>query len=93
MAIGKWLSSGAKVWIFDEPTQGIDVETKSSIYKMLGEFARDGAGVIFISSDLRELTEICDRIYVMKDRRMVGEFTKPFNAQDVLSRMIGVSDE
>lgn len=93
VAIGKWLSSGAKVWIFDEPTQGIDVETKSSIYKMLGEFARDGAGVIFISSDLRELTEICDRIYVMKDRRMVGEFTKPFNAQDVLSRMIGVSDE
>ena len=93
VAIGKWLSSGAKVWVFDEPTQGIDVETKSYIYRMLGEFARDGAGVVFISSDLRELTEICDRIYVMKDRRIVGEFSKPFNAHDILSKMIGVSNE
>ncbi len=93
VAIGKWLSSGARVWIFDEPTQGIDVETKSYIYRMLGEFARDGAGVVFISSDLRELTEICDRIYVMKDRRIVGEFCAPFSSHDVLSRMIGVSDE
>ena len=93
VAIGKWLSSGAKVWIFDEPTQGIDVETKSYIYRMLGEFARDGSGVVFISSDLRELTEICDRIYVMKDRRIVGEFRKPFDAHEILSRMIGVSDE
>ena len=93
VAIGKWLSNGAKVWIFDEPTQGIDVETKSYIYRMLGEFARDGAGVIFISSDLRELTEISDRIYVMKDRRIVGQFSEPFDAQEVLSTMIGVSYE
>lgn len=93
VAIGKWLSSGAKVWIFDEPTQGIDVETKSSIYKMLGEFAKDGAGIIFISSDLRELTEICDRLYVMKDRRIVGQFCKPFDTHDILSKMIGVSNE
>lgn len=88
IAIGKWLDSKAKVWIFDEPTQGIDVETKSEIYRLLGSFAQSGAAVIFISSDLRELTEICDRIYTMYDRKIVGEFTTPFNTQDILSKMI-----
>ena len=93
IAIGKWLTSKAKVWIFDEPTQGIDVETKSEIYKLLGNFAKEGAAVIFISSDLRELTEICDRIYTMYDRNIVGEFNSPFNTQDILSKMIGVENE
>lgn len=92
VAIGKWLSSGAKVWFFDEPTQGIDVETKSDIYRMLGNFAKNGAGVVFISSDLRELVEICDRIYVMYDRKIVGEFSSPFDTQDILAKMIGGPD-
>jgi len=89
VAIGKWLSSGAKLWIFDEPTQGIDVETKSAIYKMLGEFAKNGAGVIFISSDLRELVEISDRIYVMNNRKIVAEFPYPFNTDEILGKMVG----
>ncbi|MBI9096143.1 MAG: sugar ABC transporter ATP-binding protein [Sphaerochaeta sp.] len=90
VAIGKWLDIGAKVWIFDEPTQGIDVETKSEIYKMLGNFAKNGAGVIFISSDLRELTEIADRIYVMCEHKITGEFSSPFVENDILTNMIGV---
>ncbi|MFA6844981.1 MAG: ATP-binding cassette domain-containing protein, partial [Sphaerochaetaceae bacterium] len=90
VAIGKWLGAGAKVWIFDEPTQGIDVETKSEIYKMLGNFAKNGAGVIFISSDLRELTEIADRIYVMCEHKITSEFKSPFVANDILTKMIGV---
>lgn len=93
IAIGKWLDSDAKVWIFDEPTQGIDVETKSEIYRLLGNIAKSGASVIFISSDLRELTEICDRIYTMYNRKIVGEFNSPFNTQDILSKMIiGAAD-
>lgn len=93
VAIGKWLPVGAKLWIFDEPTQGIDVETKSEIYKMLGTFAKGGAGVIFISSDLRELTEIADRIYVMYNRSIVGEFVTPFDKNAILAKMIGVEDK
>ena len=92
IAIGKWLTSGAKVWIFDEPTQGIDVETKSEIYKMLGNFAKKGAGVIFISSDLRELTETADKIYVMKDFQIKREFNPPYNTKDILTEMIGVQN-
>jgi len=87
-AIGKWLAKHAKLWIFDEPTQGIDVETKSEIYRMLGTLARDGAGVVFISSDLRELTELSDRIYVMRDRKIVQEFASPYNTERILSAMI-----
>lgn len=89
VAIGKWLSKNARLWIFDEPTQGIDVETKSEIYRMLGTLARDGAGVVFISSDLRELTELSDRIYVMKGRHIVGEFATPYDDHELLTAMIG----
>ena len=92
-AIGKWLAKHAKLWIFDEPTQGIDVETKSEIYRLLGTLARDGAGVVFISSDLRELTELCDRIYVMRDRKIVEQFSRPYSREQILSAMIvGVKD-
>ena len=89
VSLGKWFDANAKLWIFDEPTQGIDVETKSEIYRIMERLAFQGAGIWFISSDLRELLAISDRIYAMYQSRVVGEFTRPFDGEKILQAMLG----
>jgi ABC-type sugar transport system ATPase subunit len=89
VSLGKWLDADAKVWIFDEPTQGIDVETKSEIYLIMEKLASRGAAIWFISSDLRELEAIADRILVMHESEIVGEFTRPFQTERILEAMLG----
>ena len=89
VSLGKWFDSSAAVWIFDEPTQGIDVETKSEIYGIMEKMAGAGAGIWFISSELRELVEIADRIYVMRASRIVEEFIRPFSTEAILAAMLG----
>lgn len=89
VSLGKWFDAKAAVWVFDEPTQGIDVETKSEIYGIMERMAAAGAGIWFISSELRELAEIADRIYVMRESRVVAEFARPFSTQDILAAMLG----
>ena len=63
--IGKWLLHHPRVFILDEPTRGIDVGAKYEVYKIVNQLAADGAGVLFISSEIEELTGMCDRILVM----------------------------
>lgn len=89
VSLGKWFDANAKLWIFDEPTQGIDVETKSEIYRIMQRLASQGAGIWFISSDLRELLAISDRIYVMYQSRVVDEFERPFDSEKILRAMLG----
>ena len=72
VVLARWLYTQARVLIFDEPTVGIDVGVKYEIYVLMNELARDGAGVIMISSDLPELLGVCDRIAVMCDGRITG---------------------
>lgn len=72
--LGKWISAGVKVLIFDEPTKGIDVGTKSEIYKMMRRLAESGIIVIVVSSEMPELLAVCDRIMVMADGKVRGEF-------------------
>lgn len=93
VSLGKWFDANAKLWIFDEPTQGIDVETKSEIYRIMERLASQGAGIWFISSDLRELLAISDRIYAMYQSRVVGEFTRPFDSERILQAMLGRNAE
>ena len=88
VSIGKWLHTQAKLWIFDEPTQGIDVDAKTEIYTIMGKLAAQGAGVWFISSEMRELLAIADRIYVMKDKRIVAEHLPPYDNEAILSDML-----
>ncbi len=64
--IGKWLCADAEVILFDEPTRGIDVGSKSEIYKIMRELVDEGKGVIMVSSELPELLSVCDRILVFK---------------------------
>jgi len=89
VSIGKWMGESCDVWIFDEPTQGIDVDTKTEIYTIMSQLAQQGSAIWFISSDLRELTSICDRIYVMYDFAIAAEFTAPYEREDILTKMMG----
>jgi ribose transport system ATP-binding protein len=73
VVLGKWLQRGAKVFIFDEPTAGIDVEAKEEIYRLIEDLASQGKGIIFISSEFSEMVAVCNRVIVMQEGRMVGE--------------------
>ncbi|SCP99267.1 sugar ABC transporter ATP-binding protein [Anaerobium acetethylicum] len=70
--LAKWLLCNSEVMIMDEPTRGIDVGAKKEIYELIGDFAKNGKGIIMISSELPELMGMCDRIYVMKEGKITG---------------------
>lgn len=84
VVIGRWLARERKVLLFDEPTRGIDVGAKFDIYGLMGALAREGRALVVVSSDLRELMLICDRIGVMSAGRMTGVFSRDTWSQDVL---------
>lgn len=73
VVIAKWLTRNSNILIFDEPTRGIDVGTKSEIYKLLNELAAQGKAIIVISSELPEILRISDRVMVMCEGRITGE--------------------
>jgi ABC-type sugar transport system ATPase subunit len=75
--IAKWLMTGARVFIFDEPTVGIDIGAKREIYGLIAGLAESGAGVIVISSELEEVVGLCRRVIVMREGRQVGELSGP----------------
>ena len=84
VVIGRWLARDCKVLLFDEPTRGIDVGAKFDIYGLMGVLAREGRALVVVSSDLRELMLICDRIGVMSAGRMTGIFNRDDWSQDAL---------
>ncbi len=73
VAIAKWLHSGCGLLIFDEPTRGIDVAAKAEIYEIIRRFAEEQMAAIVISSDVRELADVCDRVLVMSRGEIVHE--------------------
>ena len=76
VVLAKWLYLGAKLFIFDEPTRGIDVGAKQEIYRLMNELAREGAGIIMISSELPEVLGMADRVLVMCGGRVSGELPR-----------------
>ena len=75
VVIGKWLNADARFYIFDEPTRGIDVGAKAEIFRLLDGLVHNGAAVLMISSEQIEIVHICDRAYVMRGGRIVGELS------------------
>jgi ribose transport system ATP-binding protein len=73
VVIAKWLAAGARLFIFDEPTRGIDVGAKAEIFDVISELVAGGAAVLMISSEQSEIVNVCDRAYVMQDGTIVGE--------------------
>jgi ribose transport system ATP-binding protein len=76
VVIAKWLSTHADVFLFDEPTRGIDVAAKVEVYQLMGDLVRRGAAIIMISSELPEILGMSDRIIVMRDGRVAAEFER-----------------
>jgi ribose transport system ATP-binding protein len=70
VVLSKWLATRSRVLIFDEPTQGIDVGARVEIYRLMNELARQGVGMIIVSSDLSEILGMCDRILVLHQGRV-----------------------
>lgn len=84
VVIGRWLERDCQVLLFDEPTRGIDVGAKFDIYGLLAELARQGKALVVVSSDLRELMLICDRIGVLSAGRLIDTFERDAWSQDQL---------
>ena len=88
VVLAKWLFAAPEVLILDEPTRGIDVGAKFEIYTLMVELAAAGKCVVMISSEMPELLGMCDRIYVMNEGRMVGEFDRAKASQEKIMRSI-----
>jgi ribose transport system ATP-binding protein len=73
VVLAKWLCTESKFMVFDEPTRGIDVGAKEEIHNLMNDLANQGVGILVISSDLLEIMTITDRIYVMRDGKIVRE--------------------
>jgi len=91
IVIGKWLNHGADLFIFDEPTVGVDVGTKAEIYRLLAELLKKGAGIIMISSYLPEVYELADTLHVFRTGHLVGSNAfHQSSHEEVLAEAIGV---
>jgi ribose transport system ATP-binding protein len=84
VVLGKWLCSEADIFIFDEPTRGIDVGSKAEIYQLMNQLTAAGVAIIMISSELPEILGMSDRILVMHQGRIAGEFTAADATQEKL---------
>jgi ABC-type sugar transport system ATPase subunit len=71
--LARWLSENVKTILLDEPTRGIDVGAKSEIYSIVRDLARQGIGVLFVSSELPEILALSDRVVVMCEGRITAE--------------------
>lgn len=82
IVLAKWLLTNAKVLIFDEPTKGVDIGAKDVIHQLMDDLARQGMGIIMISSEMPEILKMSDRIMVMCGGRITGEFKRGEATQD-----------
>jgi len=91
IVIGKWLNHGARLFIFDEPTVGVDVGTKAEIYRLLARLLAEGAGIILISSYLPEVYELADELHVFRRGEDVARHAyHAASHEEILSEAIGV---
>jgi rhamnose transport system ATP-binding protein len=82
VVVGKWLASKPKMLIVDEPTRGVDVGAKAEIHRLMSELAQQGLGILMISSELPEIMGMSDRILVMRNSRLVAEFSRDEATQE-----------
>ena len=87
VVLSKWLFTGSKILIFDEPTRGIDVGAKSEIYKLMNALAAQGVALIMISSELPEVLGMSDRILVMHEGRITGELSRAEATQEKIMHL------
>ncbi|MBD9626948.1 sugar ABC transporter ATP-binding protein [Ensifer sp. ENS06] len=90
VCVAKWAASSTKLLIIDEPTKGVDVGAKRQIYEIIEEFARQGKGVLLISSEAEELMHLSDRAIVMAEYEVAAEFKAgSYNKTELISTALG----
>jgi rhamnose transport system ATP-binding protein len=90
VVLARWLSTGARVLLVDEPTRGVDVGAKAAIHHLLAERAAAGAALLLVSSELDELRALSSRILVMRDGRVVAELPRGASEEALMTAMAGV---
>ena len=93
VVLSKWLFASPEILILDEPTRGIDVGAKYEIYTLINRLASEGKAIILISSELTEILGVCDRIYVMRDGKIVGEMPANEATPEIVMKQIMTQQE
>ena len=93
VTVCKLLDSGCNVFIFDEPTRGVDVGAKREIYALINSLAEEGHAVIIVSSEMTEIIGMSDRILVMRNGKIVGELEgNEIKEQNLINYAMGVNN-
>ena len=90
VVLARWLGKGSDILVLDSPTRGIDVKVKQAIYALMAEMKSQGKSIIMISEEIPELLGMSDRIFVMKDGRINGEFLRDpaLSEEDLIAKMV-----
>lgn len=90
VVLARWLGKGSDILVLDSPTRGIDVKVKQAIYALMQELKADGKSIIMISEEIPELLGMSDRIFIMKDGKINGEFlrSKELDENDLIAKMV-----
>ena len=92
--LAKWMDTAPEILILDEPTRGIDVNTKKEIYHFIRSLTEQGVAVIVISSEMEEVVGLCNRVIVMRNGRKAGELTgSDINDEEIMYYATGLKDE
>ena len=92
VVVGKWVNTNADIYIFDEPTRGIDVGAKIEVYNVMNQLVKQGKCVIMVSSELPEILGMSDRVIVMRGGKVMGEIerdTEHFNQESLMKASWG----
>ena len=92
VVIGKWMNAEAEIYIFDEPTRGIDVGAKIEVYNVMNDLVKAGKCVLMVSSELPEILGMCDRVVVMREGHKMAEVSSDspyFNQESIMKAAWG----
>jgi ribose transport system ATP-binding protein len=84
VVIAKWLFRQARIFLFDEPTRGIDVGAKAEVFSLMHELAQSGAAILMVSSEMPELLQVADRILVMREGRITAELPGRTTQEEIM---------
>ena len=89
--LGRLIGARPKLLLLDEPTRGVDVNSKTEIHRIMGQFVKEGGAIVMVSSELDELVGVSDRILVLHEGKFMGVFErKDFDKEQILRRMMNV---
>ena len=90
VVLAKWFNTNGEIFIFDEPTLGIDVGSKQEIYKVMVDLLKQGKSIIMVSSDMPEVISMSDRVIIMKNGEKMAELTTDeISEENILTHSIG----